>query len=132
MLPYFVLQSETAQAFSRSKEFLFFLRLLDDLLEEVEIGGKRLPAGAGERISGHPPARFHAFGESHVARFMERAEVGGDVAIGHFQGVTDVAKRHFRGGRQQGHDGKPPLLVNNTIEFEKWLWIHALRLRSVK
>ena len=104
----------------------------NDVLQQVEVGAERFPAGGGQGISRDGAAGFHALGESDVAGLMQSAEMRGHVAVGHLERVADFGERQQRRRGEQGHDGEPPLLVDDAVEIEKRFRIHAWRFRSVK
>ena len=127
-----VTKCETATLQKRSKHFLLFPRLGNDVLQQVEVGGEGLPARGGQGVGGDGAAGLHALGEGHVARLMEGTEMRGHVAIRHLERVADLGEGKLRRRGEHGHNGQPPLLVDDAVEIEKRFRIHARRRRSVK
>ena len=103
--------------------------LPDDLLQQVDIGGEGGTAGRGEFAGGERAAVLVGLGHGHVTGLLEGADVGGEVAIGHGEGVAELGEREFGGGREHGHDGQPALLMDHPVELEVRFRIHGCRFR---
>ena len=65
-----------------------------------------------------------------TTRFEQGAEVGRDIAVGHAKRVADLGVKQARRGGEQGHDRKPSLFMDHTIQLEEGLRIHARRDRG--
>src|SRR6266850_851990 len=73
---------------------LLRLVLLDDLLQQVDVIGERLFARGGQGTGSERAVVLKRFGYGDISRLLERADVRGQVAIGHVQGVA-----HFGEGK---------------------------------
>ena len=94
------------QAYSTSfKYFLLRPGLLDDLFQQVDIAGESFPAISSQSIAGYLAASLKRLGDSNIARFMQRADMGRDVAICHAQCVPHLSERELGRGGQERHDG---------------------------
>ena len=116
-----------------SKDFSFRPGLLDDLLQQIDVAGEGFLAGRRQGAGRERAIVGKRFRYGHITRFLERAHVGGQVAIGHPERISHLGERELGRGGQHGHDGQPPFLVNHTVELEEWFRVHAAFFRfSVK
>ena len=91
--------------------------LPDDLFQQVDVAGEGLAARGGERAGGQRAAVLIRLGHGEVALLLQGADMGGEVAVGHGQCVTQFGERQFRRGGEHGHDGQPAFLVDDTVEL---------------
>ena len=105
--------------------------LPDNFFEQVEVGTEGFASGGGEGVGSDGAGTFHVLGHGDVAGLVERAEVRGHIAVGHFERIADVGEGELRRGGQQRHGGEPPLLVDDAVKLEKRFRVHG-RLGSVK
>ncbi len=97
----------------------------DDLLEEPDVIAEGPSAGLGQGVTGGGAAALEGFGDGDVAGLEECAEVGGGVAIGHAQGVSDLGEEQGGGGGKERHDREPAFLVDRSIQLEEGFGVHA-------
>ena len=102
----------------------------DDLLEEAHVLGEGPASGAREGVRGGGTSTFERFRDGDVTGLEEGAEVRGDVAVGHAEGVAEFGVEQAGGGREEGHDGQASLFVDHPVELEEGLGVHT-SLRSV-
>ena len=115
-----------------SKELFWFV-LPDDLLQQGNVFGEGFSARCGERAGRERTVFLKRFGHGNQPFLLQGADVGGEVAVRQAQGVAQFGERQFRRRGEHGHDGEPPLLVDDTIKLEKRLGIHdAFPRGSVK
>src|SRR5256885_9143125 len=98
----FVLQSNRLHRFVCVQRSGLFCRLglLNDLFEQVDVGGEGSSAARREREGRQWPPALKFLGHRDVAGFLQRAEVRGDVAVGHVQRVAHFSERKLRRGGQ--------------------------------
>jgi hypothetical protein len=106
--------------------------LLNDLFEQIDVGGKCLPALGSESVGGQLSTTLKLFGNRYIASFMEGSDMGGNIPISHSQSVPHFGKGQLGRGCQQGHNGQAPFLVDNPVKLEKRFRIHAFGFCSVK
>ena len=112
---------------------LRFADLLDNLFQEVDVGGKRLSAGGGQSEVGLGSAALKCFGYGQIPCFLQGPDVRGDVPVRHAQRVAHLGKGELGGGAKEGEDGQASLLMDHSIQLQERFWIHASGLRcSVK
>ena len=108
----------------RSKELFRFV-LSDDLLQQGDVFREGFPSGGGERTGRERAVVLKGFGHGHQAFLLQRADVGGEVAVRQAQGVTQFGERQLRRRGEHGHDGEPPFLVDDTIKLKKRCGVHG-------
>src|SRR5438445_499384 len=63
------------------------------------------------------------------SEFVQSPQMSDEIAIAHVEFGFEILKRPGQPRRQQGHDGKPTLLVNRFVEFvEVWHFSFAVSL----
>ena len=110
---------ETTWVHFRSKDFLPGFVLPDDLLQQVDVFSERLAARRRERAGRERPVFLVGFRDRDEAFLPQRADVCGEIAVGHVQHVAQFGERKFGRSRQRRHDRQSALLVNHAIELEK-------------
>ncbi len=99
------------------KHFLPGSVLPDDLLQQIDVFSERLAARRRQRARRERTVVLIRLGHGHIAFLLQRANVRGEISVGHAQRVTQLGERQFRRGREHGHDGQPPFLVDHTVEL---------------
>ena len=110
---------KTAVVRIRSKEFSFGFILTDDLLQQADVFRKGFAARSRERAGGERTILLVGFGDGDEALLPQRADVRGEIAVRHVQGVAQFGEGKLRRGCERRHDGQSALLVNHAIELEK-------------
>jgi hypothetical protein len=115
------------------KDFSLRLVLPDDLLEHVNIAGEGFPARRRQGAGGEGAFVGQRFVDGHKPALLKRANVGGEVTIGHPQGLAQFGELQARGGGEHGHDGQAALLMDDPVKLEKRFGVHNVGPRfSVK
>ena len=85
------------------------------ILEHFEIILKGISAACRELIPGlRPRDDFLPIGD--VTGLMQRAQMGDEVAVAHFEFGLEVLKRPMGARGKQGHDGEPSLFMDEFVE----------------
>jgi len=98
--------------------------LVHDATEQCDVGGKGLATGIREGEGRQGSAAPIGFRDCQVTGLLQRPGVGGDVAVGHTQHVSEFREGNLRGGGQHGHDGEATLFVDHAIELLIGLEVH--------
>ena len=91
--------------------------LLDDLFQEVDIIAKGQCSGVCQRESREHAPVLDCFCDGDIACLLESSDVSGDIAIGHFQNVTQLREREPVRRSQRGHDGQPSFFMYDAVEL---------------
>ena len=117
---YFVIQSVRLWLLNSVQRIILFgFALPDNLIQQVNVLGEGFTAGRCEDAGSQRAVVLVRFGYGDEAFLLKRADVGGEIAVGHIQHVAQFGKGEFWRGGKGGHDGQPPLLVNHTVELEE-------------
>jgi hypothetical protein len=97
---------------------LDLLSEVEDFFEDAEVGDEGLAAGGGEGVEGLGAAVASEFLAADELGFLQGAEVGDEVAVGHVQLAFKVLKRPRLDPRsEQRHDGEAAFFVDEFIEL---------------
>lgn len=117
----------------KKNQMLFLPALLHDLLQQINVAGEGFAPLPRQRVGRERPAFLEGLGHRDVARLVQGAHVGGEVAVSHAQGRAHFGEGKLGRRGQERHDCEPPLLVNDPVELEKRFGIHSSFFpRSVK
>ena len=107
--------------------------MLDDRFQQVDVVGEGFFSGGGQRAGRVRTIVLKGFGDGNISRLLQSTDVRRKVSVRHRKRIAQFGERQFRRGGQHGHYRKPPFLVDNAIELEKWFRVHAAFFRcSVK
>ena len=101
------------------------LVLADDLFEQVNVASEGFAPGLGKRAGGERAVVLVGLGHGNKTFLLQDADVRGEIAVGHVQRVAQLGKGKLCRGRECGHDGEPPLLVDDAVELKEQFGIHA-------
>ena len=102
---------------SKFSEILLGLRLPDDLLKQIDVLGKGGAADGCQGACGERSVLLETLCDRKIARLLQGADVGGDIAIRHPQRIPHLREGKLRIRRQHGHDSKPSLFMDNPIQL---------------
>ena len=103
---------------------LFGFVLPDDLFQQVNVTAEGFFAARRQGAGGEGAVVRVGFADGHKPLLLQGADVGGEVAIGHAQGVAQFGEGQ-RGGRgKHGHDGQPAFLMDDPVKLEKRFGVH--------
>ena len=99
--------------------------LFDDFFEDADVVGEHLASLGGQSAGRARPTVLKCFGDGDVPGLLKGAKLNAKIAIGQVQAIAKFSERKLRRRREQRHNGKPRLFVDDLVELLERVGVHS-------